>query len=191
MKIERIYPSKEEKKVQRQDIIAWAKRPFLLAGLVCCTVNLCVGGPAWSPVVLWSLWICWSSLFSPDLVEYNRISQTIKLITQVSILLILINALLVPGWAMEVVPIVCYGGLLITGILFFTDLDRQRRNFLPIFLLSIVSILCAIAGLLFGKAESNWALLILGMIAFLLLVTCFIVLGRDFIQELRKQFYTR
>ena len=97
MKVKIVYPHVETKKPQRQDVIHWAKWPFLLSAFVCAVVNVAVGGPAWCLIALWSLWMVWSFLISPDMVEYNRISVWIKLITSTSILLMIIDALFLPG----------------------------------------------------------------------------------------------
>lgn len=191
MKVEITYPLRKKQRVQRQDIIRCAKWPFLFSAYICPILNICTGGKAWSVVVLWSLWMAWSFLFSPDLVEYNRISQLIKLITHASILLIMIDVLLAPGWAIEVVPIVCFSGLIVVGTLFFTDLDRQKHNMMPMLLLTVLSIISSIAGLIIWRQESQWALAVMGALAFALLAASFMVLGKDFIRELKKRFHIK
>lgn len=184
------YPLPNKRKIRRQDMIRWGRWPFLLAACLCPVINLCVGGPAWGVIVLWSLWMVWSFLFSPDLVECNRISLLIKLITSTSVLLILIDGLLSPGWAIEVVPIVCFSGLAVSGALIFTDLERQKQNMLPMLLIAL-SIFCSLVGLLVWREESRWALAVMGALAVALLTACAVVLGNDFIRELKKRFHTR
>ena len=194
MKIEIIYPPKKDRKLQRRDIIEKAKWPFLFAAYICPIVNIATGGMAWSVVVLWALWMAWSFIFSPDMVELNRISLFIKFIVNSCILLFLIETLLAPGWAIEVVPIVCFSGLVIAGVLFFTDIDRQKQNMMPILLLSVVCIVGAVVGLIVFRneslAESLWALVVMGAFAFALLLGCFMVLGSEFIREIKKRFHT-
>ena len=174
----------------RQDVIAGAKWPFLLAAYICPILNIFFGGPAWSLVVLWSLWIVWSFFFSPHLVEFNRISQFIKFIVNAAILLILIDVLLSPGWAMEVVPLVCFGGLVVAGTLFFTDLDRQKQNMMPVLLLSAISILSSAIGLIVWRQGNRWTLVIMGAVAIAFLAACFIAMGGDLIREIKKRFHT-
>ena len=96
MKIERTYPLPSKPHFQHQQVIRWAKWPFLAAAYLCPILNLALGGKPWSLVVLWSLWIAWSSLVSPDMVAYNRISQLAKLLFQSCVLLILIDLCLGP-----------------------------------------------------------------------------------------------
>lgn len=190
MKINIVYPQRNRNGLQRPDIIGIVRWPFMFAAYICPIINIFTGGQAWSLIVLWSLWIVWSLAISTSLVEYNRISQPIKLITEGCILLILIDVLLSPGWAITVVPNVCFAGLIVTGILFFTDLERQRQNMLPMLLLCVLSLLAAIVGLILWKGESRWSLAVMGALAFALLAACFLVLGNEFIGELKKRFHT-
>ena len=191
MKIDITYPKPSRQKLMQKKLIAVLRWPFLFAALICTVMNLVTGGRAWSVIVVWSLLFVWNTLIAPDLVEYNRISQLIKVIVYSGILLILIDVLLSPGWAVEAVPIVCFSGLAAAGILFFTDIERQKQNMLPMLLLIAVSLLSAIVGLFVWRKESIWAMAVMGVFAFSLLVGCIFVLGPDFIRELRKRFHTR
>jgi hypothetical protein len=191
MKTEMVYPLCEKKKIQRCDVIAAAKWPFLLAAYVCVIVNATVGGKAWSIVVLWSLWIAWSLIVSPSMIEYNRISQVIKLITYACILLILIDVLLSPGWAMLVVPIICFSGLMLSAVLFFTDFERQKQNIMPMLLLAFISIISAAVGLIVLNGEHQWALVVMGALALAILAACFMTLRSDFVRTLQKRFHTK
>jgi hypothetical protein len=194
MKIEITYPAGKERKLQRRDVIDRAKWPFLFAAYICPIVNIATGGAAWSVIVLWSLWIVWSFVFSPDMVELNRISLFIKFIANACVLLILIDILLAPGWGMVAIPIVCFGGLAVAGVLFFTDLERQKQNMMPMLLLTGVSILGAVIGLIIWRneslADSLWALIVMGAFAVALLTGSFMVLGKAFIREIKKRFHT-
>ena len=192
MKIDITYPPKSARKLGRHHIIRWTKWPFLFAAYICPIINIATGGPAWSVIVVWSLWIVWSFSLSPELVEINRISLFVKLLTNSCILLILIDVLLAPGWAVGVVPIVCFGGLAVAGVLFFTDIDRQKQNMMPMLILIIVSIISSISGLIiWGQEERRWALALMGAFAFALLVAGAAVLGSDFVREIKRRFHTK
>lgn len=191
MKVRVTYPLIQKEKTQRSDIIKWAKWPFLFAAYICPIINICAGGRAWSLIVLWSLYIVWSLVFSPSVIEYNRISQLIKFITQSCILLILINGLLSPGWAFEVVPIVCFSGLILVGILFFTDLERQKHNILPMLLLTTAALMAAIIGLMVLRDCSSWPLVVMGAVSFALLIACIFVFDGEMLHELKKLFHTK
>jgi len=191
MEIEITYPKKSALRFQRHNLINWARWPFLFAAYICPIINLATGGPAWSVIVVWALWIVWSFSLSPELVEINRISLFVKFLADAAVLMILIDVLLAPGWAVEVVPIVCFTGLTITGTLLFTDIERQKQNMMPMLMLIVVSIASSITGLIIWRQEDNkWALAVMGAFAFALLVAGVSVLGSDFIRELKRRFHT-
>jgi hypothetical protein len=60
--------------ILQQNLMICCKWTFLFAGFICAVVNLSTGGKAWSIIVIWSMWLVWTQLVSPDMVEYNRIS---------------------------------------------------------------------------------------------------------------------
>lgn len=188
MKINITYPHIEKKKRQRQDIINQAKWPFVLAAVACAIVNISVGPPAWSLIALWSIWMVWTIVISPDLVEYNRIRLWIRLITNTSVLLIIIDLLFPPGWSIDVVPIVYFSGMAIAGVLFFTDLVRQKQNMMPMLTLIAIALISSAAGLIIWH---NWELIVMGATALTLLIVSIIVLGKDFVREFQKRFHIR
>jgi hypothetical protein len=191
MKVKSTYPRISKQKLRLVELRYWVRWPFSFAVYMCPIVNLIVGGKAWSVVVLWALWILWTLVFSPSLVEYNRISQFVKFVAYGSILLILIDVLLSPGWAREIVTLVFFGGLIITGVLFFTDLEKQKQNMMPMLWMIFISFLGVIASLIFWIKESGWPLIVMAAIAIALLIASIAVLRRGFIRELKKRFHTK
>ncbi len=191
MKLKNTYPPAEKNRLNRKTVLGMVRWPFLFAAYICPIINLLTGGKAWSVIVLVSLYTVWTLVLSPDLVEYNRISQFIKLIVCSCVLLLCIDIFLTPGWAIEVVPIVCFCGLAISGVLFFTDMERQKQNMLPMLLLIFFAIAASITGLCFWREESRWALGLMGAFAAALLIACIATLGNDFLRELRRRFHIR
>ena len=191
MKIDIVYPQRTKKALQRSRIIKYCRPPFLLAAILCPILNLILGGNAWSVVVVWALWMVWSLTLSPDLVEYNRISQTIKLTEYACTLLILIDLFLVPGLAVDVVFIVCFSSLIVTALLFFSDLHKQKQNMLPMLLFTAVSMAASIIGLTLWKAKYLWPAMLAGLLALGLVIACYSILGRDFLLEFKKRFHTK
>ena len=119
MKIDITYPRPRRRGVFGSHwrlIAAWA---CVAAALACGVVNL---------VAAMGLYTAWTLGLSPAMVECNRISQFIKLVVCACVLLALIDALLAPGWSLEVIPLVCSGALGVSLVLFFTDLERQSRT---------------------------------------------------------------
>ncbi len=192
MKFDITYPTVEKRRLKRNKFLHIVRWPVLFAAVICPVLNLITGGDAWSIIVLMALYMTWTLILSPDLVEYNRISQFIKATICTCVLLSLINMFLSSGWwAMEVVPIVSFCGLVVSGILFFTDLERQKQNMLPMLLLIFFAIIGSIIGLSLWHEESRWALAVMGVFAVSLLFACIVTLGAEFLRELRRRFHTK
>lgn len=188
MKIKITYPKVSPKIIKHQRLINFMKWPLLIAVVICPIINLINGGKAWSLVVLMSIYMTWDLVISRDLVEYNRISQFVKLITLTSLLLITIDVFLAPGWALEAVPILIFSGLIVTSVLFFTDIERQKQNIFPFLFLILLSIFSSIVGLSFYHEKDSWPLTVMGVVALFLLITLTITLKENIINELKKGF---
>lgn len=188
MKIKITYPKVSPKIIKHQRLINFMKWPLLIAVVICPIINLINGGKAWSLVVLMSIYMAWDLVISRDLVEYNRISQFVKLITLTSLLLITIDVFLAPGWALEAVPILIFSGLIVTSVLFFTDIERQKQNIFPFLFLILLSIFSSIIGLSFYHEKDSWPLAVMGAVALFLLITLSITLKENIINELKKGF---
>ena len=188
MKIKITYPKVSPKIIKHQRLINFMKWPLLIAVVICPIINLITGGKAWSLVVLMSIYMAWDLVISRDLVEYNRISQFVKLITLTSLLLITIDVFLAPGWALEAVPILIFSGLIVTSVLFFTDIERQKQNIFPFLFLILLSIFSSIIGLSFYHEKDSWSLTVMGAVALFLLITLSITLKENIINELKKGF---
>ena len=188
MKIKITYPKVSPKIIKHQRLINFMNWPLLIAVVICPIINLITGGKAWSLVVLMSIYMAWNLVISRDLVEYNRISQFVKLITLTSLLLITIDVFLAPGWALEAVPILIFSGLIVTSVLFFTDIERQKQNIFPFLFLILLSIFSSIIGLSFYHEKDSWPLTVMGIVALFLLITLSITLKENIINELKKGF---
>lgn len=188
MKIKITYPKVSPKIIKHLRLINFMKWPLLIAVVICPIINLITGGKAWSLVVLMSIYMAWDLVISRDLVEYNRISQFVKLITLTSLLLITIDIFLAPGWALEAVPILIFSGLIVTSVLFFTDIERQKQNIFPFLFLILLSIFSSIVGLSFYHEKDSWPLTVMGAVALFLLITLSITLKENIINELKKGF---
>ncbi len=188
MKIKITYPKVSPKIIKHQRLMNFMKWPLLIAVVICPIINLITGGKAWSLVVLMSIYMAWDLVISRDLVEYNRISQFVKLITLTSLLLITIDIFLAPGWALEAVPILIFSGLIVTSVLFFTDIERQKQNIFPFLFLILLSIFSSIVGLSFYHEKDSWPLTVMGAVALFLLITLSITLKENIINELKKGF---
>lgn len=189
MKVKNIYPPEVKKTFQRRKMLNVLRWPYYLILIACPVVNFLVGGPYWFIVADVSVFALWDMIFNLDLIEYNRISQFIKGVTYTLIVLTLIDVTLAPGWAVTVVPIVCFGGLLISAILFYTDFERQKHNLMPLLLLTVAAIIASIICLSAFEETRNWEIIVMGVVSFCLLVALIITLGSEFIKELKRRFH--
>ena len=191
MKVEITYPHVGKRKHQRQDVIYGARWMFWLSAVICATVNILTGGPAWTFIFLWTLWAAWSFVIAPDLVEYNRLSFCIRAIIGASVLLIILDALFSTRLTIRVVPIVCFSGLVLSGFLLFTDLNQQKQNMMPLLTQIAVCLAFSIGGMIAWQGEKEWALMTTAAVACGLLVLCFVILRSDFIREIKKRFHVK
>lgn len=188
MKVNITYPSKKSKNISRRRLLQILRWPFIGAALVCIIVNICVGGKAWSAIAVVALFGIWKQIFAVDLVEYNRISQLIKSIMYIVIILALIDLLIVSIWAIGVLAIIGYSGLILSGILFLTDLKKQKQNMLPMFFYIVVALIASVVGFVYADQSNLWTVIVLAALSFVLLFVCIVVLRKEFVNELKKGF---
>lgn len=197
MNINITYPELSKKRATREKLIRILRLPFVLVAFACPIVNIAVGGPAWSVVSLFGLYMIWNLAVAIDLIEYNRTSQFIKFITYSIIMLILIDTLLTPDspWGTTVIPIVTFSALVVAAVLFFTDFERQRHNLMPLLIIDILCLLAAV-GMIIYIAESAvdmalWPYIVMGSVSFALLVSLAFTLKGGFIAELKRRFHAK
>lgn len=188
MNIKMTYPVVPHRRALRKTLISCCKWTFLFAGLLCVVINASTGGKGWSAVAIWSMWIIWSQLVSPDIIEYNHISQTIKLTVNCCILLVLIDRLLIPCRVARVVPIVCYSALIIVAVVFFTDFETQRLNMFPMLIFCALCLIGSIIEIVSQPTANRRPFAIMGAIALLLLIGCAAKFGKSFWGEIKKYF---
>ena len=189
MHIKITYPPVEKHRFARRKLLNILRWPFVLAAVASVIVNIAIGGVFWSSIVVVALWSAWSLIFSVDLVEYNRTSQSIKTISFAIVLLILIDLFLAPGFAVFVVPIVYFAGLIFCAVLLFTDFETQRHNIMPLLLFIFFAIVTSAVGLALWHEHDFWPLIVLGVVAAVLLIAIIVMLGADFKRELVKRFH--
>lgn len=191
MEIKITYPHIEKGRLIGKHILTFVKWIFLLAAFICPIVNIAVGGKAWSVIVLMCLYMVHTLILSPDLVEYNRISQVIKFVFLLCTLLILIEFLLIPGWAGFATTVITCCGLIFSGILFFTDFNRQKKNMFPLFWLIGISLIRASVGILLSSGEEWASFMLMEVLSILLFLLFLAILKKDLMRELRCRFHTR
>lgn len=193
MKMLNTYPPAKRQKIQKNRIIEYARWPFLMAAILLPIINLLTGTPWWSVIAVFGLWVVWNMLFATQLVEYNRISNTVKLITYTAIMLLLIYWLLDPKWegVINVIAIVSFSGVTLLGILFFSNLHKQRHNLFPLLLFIVAVVAFGITGIIIWRGRASWEFITLLSTCVAFLVTTAIVLRKDLLREFAKRFHTK
>ena len=192
MHVKNTYPKITKVSRNRKRMLNIVRWPFLAVSLAAPIVNLWIGGPLWCILVILTLVIVWKMILSPDLVEFNRISQSIKVTVWSSILIAAVDLLFVNNrFALFVIPIVCFAGLTNCIVLFFTDLEIQKHNMLPLINFIFVSIIGSAIALYFYHNEENWPLIVLFCLSVLSLLSLIIVLGQDFKIEMQRRFHIK
>ena len=87
MKVDITYPSPPKKSKLFETIINIVKWLLVVSIIISPITNIFVGKRAWSLLVLWPVYVIWRAVLERDTVEYNRISQTSKLLIYICILL--------------------------------------------------------------------------------------------------------
>ena len=191
MHVKNTYPSVKRGSGNRRRMLAIVRWPLLGVILASGIVNLAVGGPLWSIIVAFSIYMLWTLVLSPDLVEYNRISQSIKIVIWSCVLLALVDILLVSGFALFVIPIVCFGGMTVCIVLFFTNLETQKHNMLPLVNFIFASIVGSAITLYFHHGVGDWPLMVLLGLSVVCLFALIVVLGQDFRREMKRRFHIK
>lgn len=78
MDVKNTYPSVKNNFGGRRKAVLGLRWPFILLAIASIIVNICVGGPYWCVVAIFSLYAIWKIFVCPDLIEFNRISQSVK-----------------------------------------------------------------------------------------------------------------
>jgi hypothetical protein len=189
MNIKVVYPAKNIRRDLRRNAIYWAKWPFLFAAIASVTVNILVKGPAWSAIAVWGLWMVWSFVFTPTLIENNRTSIAVKSSIHTTIMVVIVY-LVFPRWpGIEVASMVVGAGLIITATLFFSNISRQKQNVFPLIIFLVIAIIFAGVSLYFRKEETLWwAMIVAISIAVAIFLSTAIILRINFLREIKKRF---
>ena len=120
-----------------------------------------------------------------------KVSEDFEETYGLSLIHILIDVLLYPGWAVFTTSVICCCGLVISGALFITDFDRQKKNMFPMLLLVAFSMIWAAVGICSSIGESRASFILMEVLSVMVLLMFVITLGRGFVRELRCRFHVR
>ena len=160
------------------------------AAVLCPFINYFLKGKMWSVVVLWSIFVFWKLFLAPDVLEFTSIGTVFRIGSYAIIELILVDLFLSPGWIGFVLPIVGFGILILSAILFLIRLDTHRNNIMPLIWETIIA-LAAFIAVYYIKDELNWPMITLGAVAAVFALVGLVAFHRDIRAELKKRFHTK
>lgn len=191
MKIKYIYPPVQKQRHWPGHLLHVLSIVLGTVAVLGFLVNIAGDGPLWSIIVAMGLYTIYAMVVAPDLIEYNRISQTIKGIILVSFVLMLIEFLLAPGWAGIATSVLLCSGLVLSGALFFSDLGRQRRNLFPFLWLLTIATARAVTGICQTHGYLRVSFIIVAALSLTLVLLFACILRKDCLRELRCRFHIR
>ena len=158
--------------------------------LVCPIINYYTGGKAWSVIADVSMIFFWMEFLSPDILENNAMRQVFRVGTFAIVINTLIGLLLSPGWLGFVLPIIGFSTLILSVVLFLSNLERHRNCIMPL----LLETLMAMVGFLvanFTEEKLNWPIITLGALSFTIAVLGLIVFHNDIWTELKKRLHIK
>ncbi len=197
MNIKITYPELSKKRATREKLIRILRLPFFFVAIACPIVNIATKGVPWSVVALFGLYMIWNLAVQIDLIEYNRISQYIKLITYSIIMLILIARCITPdsNWDRTVIPIVTFSALVVAAVLFYTDFERQRHNLMPLLIIDVIALVASVAMIIYTTRPSVneicWPYIVMGGVSLSFLVSLAFTLKGGLISEIKRRFHSK
>ena len=172
----------------------WFKRllKWIMAlGIVTCPiVNHLTGGPLWSVVADVAMVFFWIEVLSPDVLEINMLRQVFKLGSFAIIETTLIGIFLSPGWLGFVLPIIGFGILLISVLLFVINLDKHRNCIMPLILETLIALVAFIVMVNITE-QLNWPMITLGAVSSFVAFTGLVIFHKDIWVELRKRLHIK
>lgn len=161
---------------------------FIALSYVCGVVNLCVGGVAWSLAAIGGLGVLWIAVFYRPLVENTAIKKITDVGAAVCLYLFLLDAIFGGNWSGFVSPIVFFSDLVIAGAYFLAFFKKEKRNFLPLFELTLVGFVAIFCGLV-GWSKLDWPLIVVGAVSLLLVVLTVALYFRPIMEEFKKKLH--
>ena len=172
----------------------WFKRllEWIMAlGIVTCPiVNHLTGGPLWSVVADVAMVVFWIEVLSPDVLENNMLRQVFRLGSFAIIETTLIGIFLSPGWLGFVLPIIGFGILLISVLLFVINLDKHRNCIMPLILETLIALVAFIVMVNITE-QLNWPMITLGAVSSFVAFTGLVIFHKDIWVELRKRLHIK
>jgi len=161
---------------------------FIFLAYACGLINLTVGGVPWALAAIGGLAVLWIAVFYRPLVENTVIKKITDVGGAVCLYLFLLDGIFGGQWSGFVAPIVFFADLIIAGTYFLAYFKKEKRNFLPLFELSLAGLVAIFCGLV-GWQRLDWPLIVVGSVSLALLVLTVALHFRAIAEEFKKKIH--
>ena len=188
MQVHVTYPELARQSFWRRNRRELWRGMFAFAGYACGLVNLAVGGTPWALAAIGGLAVLWVAVFYKPLVENTAIKKITDVGIAACLYLFLLDEVLGGGWSALVVPIVLFADLIVAGTFFLAFFKKEKRNFLPLFELTLGGFVAILTGLV-GWNKLDWPLIVVGSVSMALVVLTAALHWKEIKVEFRKKMH--
>ena len=172
----------------------WRNRRELMRGLfgfvayACGLINIATGGQPWALAAIGGLAVVWIAVFYRPLVENTAIKKITDVGGAVCLYLFLLDWIFGGNWSGFVSPIVFFADLIVAGIYFLAYFKKEKRNFLPLFELTLAGLVAIFCGLV-GWSRLDWPLIVVGAVSMALVVLTAALHTQEIAVEFKKKIH--
>ena len=188
MQVHVTYPALKPRSFWRRNRRELARGLFGTLAYSCLVVNVCVGGIPWALAAVGGLMVVWIAVFYRPLVENTVIKKITDVGAAVCLYLFLLDWIFGGGWSGFVAPIVLFADLVVAGTYFLAYFKKQKRNFLPLFELSLGGLVAIFCGLV-GWSRLDWPLIVVGSVSLALVLATVAFHWREIRVEFQKKLH--
>ena len=188
MQVHVTYPALAPHSFWRRNRLELLRLLFVFLAYACALVNLAAGGTPWSLAAIGGLWVLWIAVFYRPLVENTAIKKIADVGIAVCLYLFLLDGIFGGNWSGFVTPIIFFSDLVIAGTYFLAYFKKEKRNFLPLFELTLAGLVAIFSGLV-GWRKLDWPLIVVGSVSLALVVLTTALHFRAIREEFRKKIH--
>lgn len=186
--VHKTYPELTPHSFWRRNRRELARTAFAFIAYACALVNVCVGGDVWSLAAIGGMMVLWIAVFYRPLVENTAIKKITDVGAAVCLYLFLLDGIFGGNWSGFVAPIVFFADLIVAGTYFLAYFKKEKRNFLPLFELSLAGLVGIFCGLV-GWRRVDWPLIVVGAVSLTLVVLTVALHWREIRVEFSKKIH--
>ena len=169
MQVHVTYPALTPHSFWRRNSRELIRGAFVMLGYACGLINLLTGGTPWALAAIGGLVVFWVAVLYKPLVENTVIKKITDVGCVVCLYLFLLDWIFGGNWSGFVAPIVFFADLIIAGTYILAYFKKEKRNFLPLFELSLAGLVAIFCGLV-GWSRLDWPLVVVGSVSLGLVV---------------------